>query len=164
MALQGLNRSACRISARINLTKWRTKWCIDFRFSSNIRLNWYKYEIKDSFSLEISSRRRFYGRLPLRPPCHKTFNYKRALLSWQIHKDFTSQQNCFPGHIGQTLGPPICHCTIFWGVDANLSKTGRVKCIIMKVDALTGALVPYLICTSRADANIDIHFEASLYH
>ena len=138
MALQGLNRSACRISARINLTKWRIKLCIDFRFSSNIRLNWYKYEIKDSFSLEISSRRRFYGRLPLRPPCHKTFNYKSALFSWQIHKDFTSQQNCFPGHIGQSLGAPICHlsrknifCPIFLG--------GRGQCTLMQIWAKQGA-------------------------
>ena len=43
-------------------------------------------------------------------PCHKRFNYKSALFScWQIHKDFTAEQNCFPRHIGQTLGPPICH-------------------------------------------------------
>ena len=120
--------------------------------------------VDDCFCWKFLREEDFTASCHCEPPCHKTFNYKSALFSWQIHKDFTSQQNCFPGHIGQTLGPPICHCTIFWGVDANLSKTGRVKCIIMKVDALTGALVPYLICTSRADANIDIHFEASLYH
>ena len=49
-------------------------------------------------------------------------------------------------------------------LDANLSKTGRIKCIMIKMHALTDALVPYLICTSRADADIDIHFHAALYH
>ena len=49
-------------------------------------------------------------------------------------------------------------------LDANLSKTGRIKCIMLKMHALTCALVSYLICTSRADADIDIHFHAALYH
>ena len=55
-------------------------------------------------------RRKILQRAAGATPCHKRFNYKSALFScWQIHKDFTAEQNCFPRHIGQTLGPPICH-------------------------------------------------------
>ena len=55
-------------------------------------------------------RRKILRRAAGATPCHKRFNYKSALFScWQIHKDFTAEQNCFPRHIGQTLGPPICH-------------------------------------------------------
>ena len=55
-------------------------------------------------------RRKILRRAAGATPCHKRFNYKSALFScWQIHKDFTAEQNCFPRHIGQTLGPSICH-------------------------------------------------------
>ena len=132
----------------------------------------------DCFCCKFLREEDFTASCHCEPPCHKTFNYKSALFSWQIHKDFTSQQNCFPGHIGQSLGAtylsPLHQNTFgsnfFWGgggsmyLDANLSKTGRIKCIMMKMHALTGALVPYLVCTSGADADIDIHFHATLYH
>ena len=117
-------------------------------------------------------RRKILRRAAGATPCHKRFNYKSALFScWQIHKDFTAEQNCFPRHIGQTLGPPICHFAkiiaapqFFQGGNgAGLmqmwkKKTGRTKCIRGKMmQSLTGALVPYLICIFPTDADIDIH-------
>ena len=124
----------------------------------------------------------FSGRKILRqaastaPPDHKTFNYKSALFSWQIHKDFTSQQNCFLGHIGQSLGPPICHlCSSkiraapFFGVDvhmdANLRKNKARQMHHDQNARFDGCIssVPYLYL-SPPDADIDIHFHAILYH
>ena len=130
----------------------------------------------------IASAGNFSGRKILRqaasaaPPDHKTFNYKSALFSWQIHKDFTSQQNCFLGHIGQSLGrhlyvtsPTAKYVPLhFFGskyLDANLSKNKAHQMHHDQNARFDGCIsfVPYLYL-SRPDADIDIHFHATLYH